>query len=91
MFFKKKLISIITAAACIFTGICFYGDNTFESNTVSAAETTGKTAFELTSQMTVGWNLGNTLDSWNSSLKVDSSAEKICNLLGKSRTDARAF
>lgn len=38
MFFKKKLISIITAAACIFTGICFYGDNTFESNTVSAAE-----------------------------------------------------
>ena len=42
MFFKKKLISIITAAACIFTGICFYGDNTFESNTVSAAETTGK-------------------------------------------------
>ena len=45
MFFKKKLISIITAAACIFTGICFYGDNTFESNTVSAAETTGKTAF----------------------------------------------
>ena len=51
MFFKKKLISIITAAACIFTGICFYGDNTFESNTVSAAETTGKTAFELTSQI----------------------------------------
>ena len=91
MFFKKKLISIITAAACIFTGICFYGDNAFRSNTVSAAETTGKTAFELTSQMTVGWNLGNTLDSWNSSLKVDSPPKKFATCWGNPEPTQELF
>lgn len=77
MIFKKKLVSLLTAAACMASVFCVYGqmsDFADENNTVSAL--TAKTAKEITSEMKIGWNLGNSLDAFDTSLPADASPKK---------------
>lgn len=61
MNFKKKIAAIATAAACSLSIVGFSGKNVDDLN-VYAASVTGKSAFEITNDMTIGWNLGNSLD-----------------------------
>lgn len=48
----------------------------------SAAGLTGQDAKGITSQMVIGWNLGNSLDSHGSSLKIDASPDKFAKAWG---------
>lgn len=60
---KKKIVSrtaSILAAAMFLTGFSMLPEQ--DMLEVKASELTGQSAFDITSQMTIGWNLGNTLD-----------------------------
>ncbi|MGN0613138.1 MAG: glycoside hydrolase family 5 protein, partial [Porcipelethomonas sp.] len=59
---KKKIAALLTSAACAASWVSFSGT---DLDSVFAVGLSGKTAFEITSEMTVGWNLGNTLDCNN--------------------------
>jgi aryl-phospho-beta-D-glucosidase BglC (GH1 family) len=67
MFFKnnnfKRVVSVSMAAVCMFSALKLVP---IAGNEVSAADTL--TAFEITEDMAIGWNLGNALDSTASSL-----------------------
>jgi len=52
---------------------------------------TGLTAFEITSQMIVGWNLGNTLDSTGSHITYDSSPAKAATAWGNIEPTQEVF
>ncbi len=58
---KKRIAAIATAAACSLSMAAF-GTSDVNDVNVFAAGVTGKTAFEITEDMTIGWNLGNSLD-----------------------------
>lgn len=49
---------------------------------VKEATLTGLTAFEITSRMIVGWNLGNTLDSTGSNVEFDTAPAKAATAWG---------
>ncbi len=61
MNFKKKIAAIATAAACSLSMVAF-GASDVENVNVYAEGVTGKSAFDITNDMTIGWNLGNSLD-----------------------------
>ncbi len=52
---------------------------------------TGLTAFEITSQMIVGWNLGNTLDSTGSNITYDSAPAKAAMAWGNEEPTKELF
>ena len=52
---------------------------------------TGLTAFEITSQMIVGWNLGNTLDSIGSNISYDSAPYKSVTAWGNDEPTKELF
>lgn len=79
---KKKILSVITSAACIMSCVCMFGNQTDDYHTVEAAGLTGQSAFDITSQMVIGWNLGNSLDSTNDNLTIDSSPKKFATSWG---------
>lgn len=54
----KRIISISAAAVCMLSSLRIAPADYF---TAQAAET--MTAFEITENMKVGWNLGNTMDA----------------------------
>ena len=59
----KKMLSVTAAAALTTTAFSFFSAN---NNTVYAESSyglTGLNAWEITDKMTIGWNLGNTLES----------------------------
>ncbi len=64
MNFRKTIAAVATAAACSLSMFSFNLANIDKEN-VYATGLTGKTAFEITDQMTIGWNLGNSLDCAN--------------------------
>lgn len=64
MNFKKKIVAVATAALCSLSAFSVNLANV-DKNNVYAAGVTGKTAFQIAEDMTVGWNLGNTLDCAN--------------------------
>lgn len=77
MSFKKKILSVITSAACIMSCVCMFGNQANDQHTAEAVGLTGQSAFDITSQMVIGWNLGNSLDSTNDNLTMDSSPKKF--------------
>lgn len=77
MSFKKKILSVITSAACIMSCVCMFGNQANDQYTAEAVGLTGQSAFDITSQMVIGWNLGNSLDSTNDNLTMESSPKKF--------------
>lgn len=77
MSLKKKILSVITSAACIMSCICMFDNKINNQYTAEAVGLTGQSAFDITSQMTIGWNLGNSLDSTDDNLTIDSSPKKF--------------
>lgn len=71
MNFKKKIAAIATAAVCSLSIAGVSGKNVDDLN-VYAASVTGKSAFEITNDMTIGWNLGNSLDCANTGSSYNS-------------------
>lgn len=82
MLLKKKILSALTAAACLVSSICIIGTGVIRNNKAEATSLTGKSPFEITSQMTIGWNLGNSLESTNDSYAVDVSPRKFATAWG---------
>lgn len=68
----KKLTSVAAAAAMIVTGAAY-----LPQMQADAAGLTGLNAQGITSQMTVGWNLGNTLDAHSASIS-DPAKSAMC-------------
>ena len=69
---KKKLITLLTSAVCAVSCISISGVNS-DKQTVSAAGLSGKNSYEITDQMTIGWNLGNSLECTGDSLDFDTA------------------
>lgn len=57
--FIKKTVSIAAAAACMLTSLHF----TYITEVKEADAASGMNAFEITREMKIGWNLGNSLDA----------------------------
>ena len=57
--FIKRAVSTAAAAACLMTSFRF--PLIFEVTEANAAS--GMSAFDITREMKIGWNLGNTLDA----------------------------
>ncbi|MCM1227207.1 MAG: cellulase family glycosylhydrolase [Clostridium sp.] len=80
MSIKKKLISFLTSAACLVSCVCVAG--AIKDDEVNAAAVNGQDAFGITSQMKIGWNLGNSLDSTSDILTIESSPKKFAETWG---------
>lgn len=78
---KKKLITFLTSAVCAVSCISISGISS-DNQTVSAAELTGKNSYEITEQMTIGWNLGNSLESTNDSYNYDTAPKAFVTTWG---------
>ena len=57
--FIKKTISVAAAAACLVTNLRF----TFMKDIMDADAASGMNAFDITREMKIGWNIGNSLDA----------------------------
>lgn len=57
--FIRRAVSVASAAACVLTSIHF----TYVSEVENADAASGMNAFDITREMKIGWNLGNTLDA----------------------------
>ncbi len=58
---------------------------------ISAESLSGFNAHELVSQMTIGWNLGNTLESHSDSYTIDMSPKKFATAWGNPEPTAELF
>lgn len=58
---------------------------------VPAGEMTGFSAFEITSQMVIGWNLGNTLDSDDANITFDTAPAKAAKAWGNEEPTKELF
>lgn len=68
---SKKILSTITTFALSATLLCGFSANNDSQLVVSAVS--GKSASEITSDMTIGWNLGNSLDAHSETIGFDTS------------------
>ncbi len=68
----KRFISISAAAVCMLSALRIAPLNDFD--TAVAADTT-LTAFEITEEMRIGWNIGNSLDATSASANPGVSSE----------------
>lgn len=78
---KKKLITLLTSAVCAVSCISISGVDS-DKQTVSAAGLTGKNSYEITDQMTIGWNLGNSLECTNDSFNYDTAPKAFVTTWG---------
>ena len=79
MLLRKKIVAILTSLACMISVMCVFGQiSNYSSQANKVSALSGLTANEITSQMTIGWNLGNSLDSYSSNYTI------VCYCLGKS-------
>lgn len=80
MVLKKRIMTAVTSAVFAASALCttvqvsYFSDNNEE---VSAAPVSSQTAQDIISQMTIGWNLGNSLESTNTSLSSTASPKKF--------------
>ncbi|MGN0604901.1 MAG: cellulase family glycosylhydrolase [Oscillospiraceae bacterium] len=63
MIWNKRITSVVTSAVFTMSALCTTAQFVFSSGEEVSAELTSQTAQQITSQMTIGWNLGNTLDA----------------------------
>lgn len=82
MSFKKKIMSFLTSAVCLVSCVGITNVSDKDENIVRAASITGQSATGITSQMKIGWNLGNSLDSTNDNLTIESSPKKFAESWG---------
>ena len=82
MNFKKKIVTLITSVACAVSCMTFGISPMSVQNEADAAGLSGLTATQITSQMKIGWNLGNSLDSTNNALSINSSPQKFATAWG---------
>ncbi len=74
---KKKIVTLITSAACAVSCMAFGTSPMSVQNEADAAGLSGLTATQITSQMKIGWNLGNSFESTNENLTINSSPKKF--------------
>lgn len=90
---KKKYFGRLTSMAA--AAVLFVGGIGLQPQTLStdAADTalTGLTAKEITSQMVIGWNLGNTLDCYNASYTIDTAPKKFATSWGNPEPTKELF
>ncbi len=79
---KKKIVTLITSAACAVSCMAFGISPISVQNEADAAGLSGLTATQITSQMKIGWNLGNSLDSTSTALSINSSPQKFATAWG---------
>lgn len=91
MSIKKKLLSFLTSAVCMVSCVCIFGMSGSDENKVEAASLSGKSAREITSQMTIGWNLGNSLDATNTNLTATASPKKFVTSWGNPEPTQELF
>ncbi len=86
--FIGKLASAAAAAAMLVTGF-----NAFPEvlPAEAAGDLTGLSAFDITNQMVIGWNLGNTLDSHNASYTIDMAPGKFATAWGNPEPTKELF
>ncbi len=81
----EKIAAAVSAAVLAVTAMAPFTVET------SAAELTGLTANEITSQMVIGWNLGNTLDCKDTGLSYYTSPERFATAWGQPAPNAGMF
>lgn len=84
----SRISAVAAAVALTITGMSILPEKTIETN---AASLTGQDAKGITSQMTVGWNLGNTLESVDNNLKSTSSPAKFAMAWGNPEPTQEMF
>ena len=57
--FIRRAVSTAAAAACLLTSFRF----TFITDVTEADAASGMSAFDITREMKIGWNIGNSLDA----------------------------
>ena len=85
----KKMLDRIAAAIASVLLCC--GGIPMDKNVVSAEDMNGLNADELVSRMTIGWNLGNTLESHPDSYTIDMSPKKFATAWGNPEPTAELF
>ena len=74
--FIKKTVSIAAAAACMLTSLHF----TYITEVKEADAASGMNAFEITREMKIGWNLGNSLDATGGNGYTGVRTEESCKI-----------
>ena len=69
----KRIVSVSAAAVCLFSALNLPSP---DAKSVTAADV--MTAFEITEDMQIGWNLGNTLDANTTGRGVNSETSWGC-------------
>lgn len=83
MLLRKKIVAILTSLACMISVMCVFGQiSNYSSQANKVSALSGLTANEITSQMTIGWNLGNSLDSYSSNYTIDIAPNKFATAWG---------
>ena len=85
---KGRFTAIAAVAALTVTGFSILPESAIETN---AAALTGQSAQQITSQMTIGWNLGNTLDVATTGLKSTTAPGKFVTKCGNPETTQELF
>jgi aryl-phospho-beta-D-glucosidase BglC (GH1 family) len=82
----SRLVSTLSASALAVSGM-----GVLPAAPVSAASLTGQDAKGIVSKMTIGWNLGNTLDSYNDNLGINNAPSKFAKAWGNPEPTAEQF
>ena len=85
---KGRFTAIAAVAALTVTGFSILPESAIETN---AAALTGQSAQQITSQMTIGWNLGNTLDVATTGLKSTTAPGKFVTKWGNPEPTQELF
>jgi len=85
---KGRFTAIAAVAALTVTGFSVLPESAIETN---AASLTGQNAQQITSQMTIGWNLGNTLDVATTGLKSTTAPSKFVTKWGNPEPTQELF
>lgn len=83
MLLRKRLIATLTALACMLSIMCVFGQiSNYSSRNNRVSALSSLTADEIVSQMTIGWNLGNSLDSYSASYNINVAPGKFATCWG---------
>ncbi|MBQ7002654.1 MAG: cellulase family glycosylhydrolase [Oscillospiraceae bacterium] len=82
-----RLVSAAASAVLLTSGISALPQNAFAAD----AALSGLTARQITDQMVIGWNLGNTLDSHNASYTIDMAPAKFATCWGNPEPTKELF
>jgi len=84
---NSRIVAIVSALALTVAGVNIFP----EQLETSAASLTGQNAQQITSQMTIGWNLGNTLDVATTGMKSTTAPGKFATKWGNPEPTQELF